>query len=76
MPPFFIVHGRVDDIVPVNQALLLDEALRRVGTDVTLRIIEGAGHDFNQIHDGDLVYAFFTRTLSQEMSDCCQKSDI
>jgi dipeptidyl aminopeptidase/acylaminoacyl peptidase len=61
--PILIVHSRLDEVVPVNQAELLHEALRRVRADVTLRIVEGAGHDFDAIHDEAVVTAFFNRYL-------------
>jgi dipeptidyl aminopeptidase/acylaminoacyl peptidase len=46
VPPFLIMHGSDDPVVPVEQSLVFDEALRSAGVDVTLLIIEGAGHGF------------------------------
>ena len=62
-PPMLIVHGDADIIVPVEESIILHEALRKVGADVELRIVEGAGHaiPFDQVRD--TVVAFFKRTL-------------
>ena len=43
-PPFLIVHGGQDPLVPPNQSELLERALRQAGVPVTLRVLEGAGH--------------------------------
>jgi acetyl esterase/lipase len=43
-PPFLIVHGDKDPIVPLNQSELLQEALKKAGVDSTLKVIPGAGH--------------------------------
>lgn len=45
-PPFLLVHGTVDRVVPPEQSVLLDKVLREAGADVTLRSIEGADHIF------------------------------
>jgi acetyl esterase/lipase len=62
-PPFLIVHGSMDTVVPMSQAEMLHQALSRVGVSATLRIVGNAGHDFNQIHDEKLLEAFFDKTL-------------
>lgn len=43
-PLVFLVHGDKDPVVPLQQSLLMEEALRAVGTDVTLYIKEGGAH--------------------------------
>jgi acetyl esterase/lipase len=43
-PPFLIVHGDRDKVVPLNQSELLAEALRQQDVPVTLRVIEGGAH--------------------------------
>lgn len=43
-PPFLIVHGDQDPLVPYQQSVLLVEALQKVGVDVTFYTVEGAGH--------------------------------
>lgn len=43
-PPFQILHGDSDSIVPLAQSLELERALRSVGVDVEFQIVKGAGH--------------------------------
>ncbi|MFI1363496.1 alpha/beta hydrolase fold domain-containing protein [Streptomyces griseochromogenes] len=45
-PPFLLVHGREDKVVPFGQSELLERALARAGAEVTLRAVEGADHIF------------------------------
>jgi acetyl esterase/lipase len=45
-PPFLIVHGDADDIVPVEQAELLYEALKKAGAPVEKLIMMNGGHGF------------------------------
>ncbi|MEZ4730784.1 MAG: alpha/beta hydrolase [Caldilineaceae bacterium] len=44
VPPFLIVHGDCDPLVPYGQSLLLVEALQKVGADVTFYTVRGGGH--------------------------------
>jgi acetyl esterase/lipase len=43
-PPFLIVHGDKDPVVPLSQSELLYEALKKAGVDATLKVIPEAGH--------------------------------
>ena len=43
-PPFLIVHGDQDPLVPYGQSSLLVEAVRQVGAEVTFYTVKGAGH--------------------------------
>jgi len=54
-PPFLILHGDRDKTVPSQQSQLLDSALRKAGVDSTLRLVKGAGHEFKQLRQGELV---------------------
>jgi acetyl esterase/lipase len=44
MPPFLIVHGTADEIVPFSNAQAFVGALRKQGVDVTFNVIPGGGH--------------------------------
>ena len=44
VPPFLIVHGNRDPLVPFQQSVLLVEALGNVGANVTFYTVDGAGH--------------------------------
>ena len=69
-PPFLIMHGELDPIIPVNQAELLYEALQAAGVDSTLIVVEGMGHGFGpQGCPADLAllqWEFFDRHLKGE----------
>jgi acetyl esterase/lipase len=43
-PPFLILHGDHDDVVPINQSELLHAALQKAGVPSTFRSVKGAGH--------------------------------
>ena len=43
-PPFLIVHGDKDALVPLAQSEILADALKKAGVDVHLEVLEGAGH--------------------------------
>jgi acetyl esterase/lipase len=43
-PPFLIMHGDNDPLVPFSQSELLVTALKNAGVDVTFRPVKGAGH--------------------------------
>jgi len=43
-PPFLIVHGDRDPLVPHHQSELLASALERAGVPVTFYTVEGGGH--------------------------------
>ncbi len=65
-PPFLIVHGEQDPLVPCHQSELLYEALKQAGSDVTFYKIAGAGHgssEFNTNMMRAAVQAFFDRHL-------------
>lgn len=44
VPPFLIIHGDADPLVPYGQSGLLVEALEKVGADVTFYTVQGGGH--------------------------------
>jgi acetyl esterase/lipase len=68
-PPFLILHGDQDNKVPISQSVELAEALKRAGVEVTLQIVEGAGHGGPQFTSPDnlkLVADFFDKHLRQK----------
>jgi acetyl esterase/lipase/enterochelin esterase-like enzyme len=65
-PPFLIVHGEQDPLVPLHQSELLYQALKVAKADVTFYKIAGAGHgsaEFNTPMMQAAVLAFFDRHL-------------
>jgi acetyl esterase/lipase len=75
-PPFQIVHGAADGVVPVEQAIALSEALTAARRDVSLEVLPGADHWFaSPAHGvttaaalqgiGKLAIAFFGQHLGE-----------
>jgi acetyl esterase/lipase len=62
-PPFLIIHGDQDDIVPFNQSELLYDALKQAGVEVTFVPATGAGHGFNRPELEEMVVTFFNKHL-------------
>ncbi len=65
LPPFLIVHGDADPVVPCHQSELLFEALKKAGGNVHLHLIRGAGHGqgFGGSALDEQVNSFFDRWL-------------
>jgi len=62
-PPFLIMHGDKDNIVPYQQSELLRDALQKTGVPVTLKIVEGSGHGFGGRDIDARVNEFFDKHL-------------
>lgn len=64
-PPFLIVHGDKDPLVPHNQSELLRDALKKAGVPVRLYTVKGGGHGgFKDPKVNPLVAAFFAKHLA------------
>lgn len=63
-PPFLIVHGDNDMLVPLNQSQLLFDALKKAQVEATLEVIAGGGHGNKK---------FKSRTLSKQMENFFKK---
>ena len=58
-PPFLIVHGDRDPLVPYGQSVLLVDALQKAGRDVTFYTVSGGGHGhFSDPQVGELTRTF------------------
>ncbi len=66
VPPFLILHGDRDRVVPVEQSRLLADALTADGVPVTFRVVPGLGHGFPfaRADVGPVTLAFFQRQLA------------
>ena len=65
-PPFLILHGDKDRLVPHAQSVILANALIEAGVEVTMKTITGAGHGGPRFHDAQtrrLMEDFLFRTL-------------
>ncbi len=56
-PPFLIIHGDADPIVPLEQSRLLTSALARAGVEATLRIVDGGNHGRSAEFASDALFA-------------------
>ncbi len=68
-PPFLIVHGDKDPVVPLNQSEQLRDKLQQIGVPVEYFVLEGAAHGGPAFRDPALketVLQFFKETLSVE----------
>lgn len=63
-PPFLIIHGDADSIVPHHQSVLLEAALKQAGVPVSLYTVAGGGHgDFTDPNLRRQVRAFLATHL-------------
>ena len=65
-PPFLIMHGDNDQLVPLGQSIILAKTLIDAGVEVTMRTIHGAGHEgpeFRNTESRRLIEEFLSRTL-------------
>jgi|GEM_PF-1536169 len=52
-PPFLILHGDRDEVVPLEQSQILFDTLKAAGVPVELVVVKNAGHSFRPV-DGDI----------------------
>ena len=64
-PPFLICHGDKDMLVLRNQSVLLNDALKKVGLDVTFYTVKGGGHGFRDPEADKMVLDFFNKHLKK-----------
>jgi dipeptidyl aminopeptidase/acylaminoacyl peptidase len=62
-PPFLIIHGDIDDLVPLNHSVMLDAALKKAGGFSELIVKKGWGHGFNEAEVFPKIFEFFDKTL-------------
>ncbi|MFE9680650.1 alpha/beta hydrolase fold domain-containing protein [Streptomyces sp. NPDC006285] len=68
-PPFLVLHGSADSLVPSDQGVRLAAALRAAGAHVGLHLIDGADHLWYGLTDAGVERCFtlsleFTRELA------------
>ena len=44
-PPFLLIHGDNDGVIPYEQSVMMHEALLQAGVDSTLIIVEDGSHN-------------------------------
>lgn len=68
-PPFLILHGDQDPIVPLGQSKILEQALQKAGVEVTLLVQKGAGHggvSFTSAENSKAMRDFFSKHLKKK----------
>lgn len=68
-PPVLLLHGREDDIVSVTQSVMMEQKMKKAGTDARLVIIPEAGHmDFGKNPDeiGRIFFDFLDKNLKAQ----------
>jgi acetyl esterase/lipase len=69
--PILTIHGTVDKLVPVDQAVEFDAAMRKAGATSKLIILEKQGHGFwgpAAVKAREETFSFFDRYLKQTSS--------
>jgi acetyl esterase/lipase len=64
-PPFLICHGDKDMLVPHNQSVLLNDALKNAGVNVKFHTVKGGGHGFRDPEVDRMVQEFFDKHLKK-----------
>lgn len=74
-PPFILITGERDELIPPAQQAFMAEALRRHGVEVETHIVPGAGHGLGygvqhpqQRQNADQVDRFFERHLLKRLT--------
>lgn len=62
-PPFLIMHGNQDEVVPMNQSQILFEALQKNAVSSRLIVVTNGGHGFSGPEIDREVVSFFKQTL-------------
>jgi len=63
-PPFLIMHGTADNVVPIAQSQELYDDLIHAGATATFIPLPGAGHGFGDPASIVKAYAFFAKTFN------------
>jgi acetyl esterase/lipase len=74
-PPFLIMHGSMDSLVPMRQSQAFAGALKEAGVESRLVILEGAGHggeEFLFVEQVKVIDAFLEQYLAPKKSDGTQ----
>ena len=65
-PPFLIMHGQKDSIVPIEQSKELAAHLKTAKSNCILEVIPGANHNFVDKNNLARVLQFFDRVLKKQ----------
>lgn len=74
-PPFLIMHGREDRVLPWTQSADMATKLIELGVDVTLRVVPGAGHGdeaFRKPPVSDQIVAFIRNVTGMPQAEAAR----
>jgi len=76
-PPFLVMHGDHDDLVPIAQSQMLVDALKKEGVPCDFVVVKGAGHGkgFTMLSAGLRVRDFFIAELKPMPATLPVKAD-
>lgn len=60
-PPFIVIHGQIDDMIPPAQSKLLVDSLKKIGVEVEYITPNLSGHGY--LKDGKMNPEFFNPTI-------------
>jgi acetyl esterase/lipase len=63
-PPFLVIHGDKDPVVPLQQSREFVDALKKVGVDARLEIAPGFGHGIHNAKYEQMIVNFFETRLA------------
>jgi len=66
--PLLLIHGEIDDVIPVRHTLRLAEALKKIDKPFELKLFPDEGHVWSFTgfdHNWQLSLGFFERHLKQ-----------
>lgn len=62
-PPFLIMHGDNDNVVPIEQSLNLYQVLKAARVPVEYRVVKNGEHNFCTAENLQIVDDFLKKTL-------------
>jgi dipeptidyl aminopeptidase/acylaminoacyl peptidase len=66
-PPFLLIHGDADPVVPLQQSEVMVDALKKAGASAELIVKKGGGHPWLTIHEEVRILAdWFDKHLLDE----------
>jgi acetyl esterase/lipase len=63
IPPFLLMHGTADDVVPIEQSQELYKLLKAAGVDCQFIPVKGGAHNFVTVQNLAIVREFFDKYL-------------
>jgi acetyl esterase/lipase len=74
-PPFYIVHGDADTLVPLAQSQLLQQSLENADVSVSLTVVKDAGHGrFRDPQITEDCFRFFHKQLQPQAAESNTKT--